>query len=392
MMHDAEQPVVLVSAAQHPTGLMTARSLRDCGAKIIGLAYGDSPCLTSSVWSSLCKAEQTSASILQTIRRIAAEQAGQLLLLPSDDEAVKILSDHRQELPTNCILVLPDSSTVDLLLDKSKFYPWAETHGFNVPKTREIRSFSELEAAADGIGYPLLLKPLYRTPWWDREIPGDKVFILESQQQHARLPLHLFEVAPVMLAQQWIPGTDADVYFCLVCYDQQGNLINHFCGRKLMQWPPLGGSTAVAISDEKEESLETTLAIFNAVGYKGLGSVEYKKDPRDGRLYITEPTVGRNDFQSYIAVAGNVNLTQAFYCSALGLQFKQKRPRRQSAWICETSLINSVRYYLRQRNYYFFRYVFSFFRSVSFAYFDMRDRAPFKTCFKNMLRWKKCSH
>ncbi len=386
MKTDQPTTTVLVFGAQHPTGLMTARSLRGCGAEIIGLAFGDSPCLRSSIWSSLIILEQNPEALLQAVRKIAEERSGSVLLLPAGDESVKILSDHRYELPPSCILVLPESATVDLLLDKSRFYSWAEAHGFSVPKTLEVTCFPELDAVIKEIGYPLLLKPLYRDTVWEQKFPDNKVFILETAADSEQLPRNLFAVAPVMLAQQWIPGTDADVYFCLVCYDQQGKLINHFCGRKLMQWPPLGGSTAVAISDKKEKSRELTQAIFDTVGYQGLGSVEYKKDPRNGKLYIMEPTVGRNDFQSYLAVTGNVNLTRLAYYNALGVPQQPAGQRRPSSWICEPSFYYGLKYYLRRRDAYFLRYLLSMVRRTGFAYLDLRDRTPFIAFVKSRLK------
>ena len=134
-MSDGEKTVALVFCAQHPTGLMTARSLRGCGLEIIGFAYNDSPCLRSSIWDSIQMIERTSETIIRAVLAIAACRTGILLLFPADDESVKILSDRRHELPDSCILSLPNAATVDLLLDKSKFYPWASAHGFPVPKT-----------------------------------------------------------------------------------------------------------------------------------------------------------------------------------------------------------------------------------------------------------------
>lgn len=385
-MSGQDQAAVLVLGAQHPTGLMTARALRGLGVRIIALAYSDSPCLRSSVWSSLLMIEKTPETVMRAVLATAAEQRGRLLLLPADDDSVKILSDQRHALPPSCFLLMPEAEKVDLLLDKSQFYPWAVTHGFSVPKTIEIANFEELDRAILEIGYPLLLKPMYRTGLWDEEIPGDKVFILETLEQYVSVPRHLFAVAPVMLAQQWIPGSDADIYFCLVSYDQKGKLLDYFCGRKLMQWPPLGGSTAVAVSDEQEESRELTLALFDAVGFQGLGSVEYKKDPRTGKLYIMEPTVGRNDFQSYLAVSGNVNLTASACQDALGALKKPVGHHHPSAWICEPSFYYGLKYCLRHRDGSFLRYIRFLFRKIGFAYLDFRDMAPFFAFLKSRLK------
>jgi len=381
MMYN-EKAGVLVFGAQHPTGLMTARSLRGLGVDIIGIAFGESPCLRSSVWSSILITERTSEAVMHAVLTTAAARTGRLLLLPADDDCVKILSDRRHELPSSCILIMPDVETVDLLLDKSKFFCWAEAHGFPLPKTIEVTGFDQLDNAIREIGYPVLLKPLYRSWLWNNEIPNDKVFILESHKQYEQLPQRLFDVAPTMLVQQWIPGGDDEVYFCLVQYSSEGKLANYFSGRKLMQWPPLGGSTAIAVSDELDETRDITVAIFDSVKYQGLGSMEYKKDPRNGKFYIMEPTVGRNDFQSYVAVTGGVNLTRATCRELLG-EVAEKTRKRPSVWFCETSAGYGLKYYLRRKDYYFMKHLALLFRKPGFAYFSLSDTKPFIELLRN---------
>jgi hypothetical protein len=57
---------------------------------------------------------------------------------------------------------------------------------------------------------------------------------------------------------------------------------------------------------------------FDAVGFVGLGSMEYKRDTRDNKFYMVEPTVGRTDYQEEIATLNGVNIPQAAYCGELG--------------------------------------------------------------------------
>jgi len=387
MKHESsDNKAAVVFGAQHPTGLITARSLRNCGLQIIGMHFSDSPCLCSNLWTSLIRIEKTADDILEKLNVLTQEKYSDLLLLPADDECVKILSDNRHRLPAGCRLMLPEPETVDLLLDKSQFFAWAAEHGFNFPATSRVRGFKELDEAIAETGYPVLLKPLYRTTVWDREFPQDKVFIVENEEQLRRLPTQLFEVASPLLLQQWIPGGDDGVYFCLVQYSREGRLVNHFCGRKLMQWPPLGGSTAIAISDKLDETRDVTVAIFDAVRYQGLGSMEYKKDPRNGKFYIMEPTVGRNDFQSYLAVSGGVNLTREICREMLGETTTAIARKKSSAWFCEPSVWYGLKYYLRKRNFYLLKHLFRLFRQPGFAYLSRVDTMPFIKLIKSRFR------
>jgi D-aspartate ligase len=368
---------VVILGAQHPTGLATARSLRNCKVDIVGFFYSKgSFCERSNIWSSIVHVQQNPRDILNELTHISGDRQSKILLLPSDDESVKILSDFRDRLPENCIHLLPQADKVNLLLDKSRFHEWATFNNFPVPKTQIATSHEELKDAIDAIKYPVLLKPLYRNPEWDKHIPHAKVFIIENDDNLRTLPGSLFSIASSILVQQWIPGNDADIYFCLVYYNSHAELVDYFCGRKLLQWPPLGGSTAVAISDDNEETRDITLTVFNKIKYNGLGSIEYKKNPTDNKMYIMEPTVGRNDFQSYLAVTGNVNLTEMAYYDAIGEIITQHR-KNKSIWISELSMYYSLKYYLVKRDFHIIKCMSKIFRSAGFSIFSIHDLRPF---------------
>jgi predicted ATP-grasp superfamily ATP-dependent carboligase len=128
------------------------------------------------------------------------------------------------------------------------------------------------------------------------------------------------EVVGEIVVQEWIEGDDADVYFCLQ-YRPPGGPSVSFAGRKICQWPLLVGGTASCMpAPEAEAELKTlTDNFFEAVGFVGIGSMEYKRDVRDGRFYMVEPTVGRSDYQEEIATLNGTNIPLATYCGELGL-------------------------------------------------------------------------
>ncbi len=44
-----------------------------------------------------------------------------------------------------------------------------------------------------------------------------------------------------------------------------------------------------------------------------MGSMEYKRDRRDGRFHMIEPTVARTDFQEEVATLNGMNIPLASY-------------------------------------------------------------------------------
>jgi D-aspartate ligase len=129
----------------------------------------------------------------------------------------------------------------------------------------------------------------------------------------------LKDTAGEMITQEWIEGGDSDVYFCLQ-YRSRSSPTYSFVGRKICQWPPLVGGTASCVSAPEvyDELVAMTEKFFAQVGFVGIGSMEYKRDSRDGRFYMVEPTVGRTDYQEEVATLNGVNLPFAAYCAEIG--------------------------------------------------------------------------
>ena len=92
-----------------------------------------------------------------------------------------------------------------------------------------------------------------------------------------------------------------------------------FAGRKLVCDPPAVGSTAVCVAaPEMAEELEGLSRQFiSRVSYKGIGSLEFKRDSKAGKFVIVEPTVGRTDWQEEIATLCGINIPLITYWTEL---------------------------------------------------------------------------
>jgi hypothetical protein len=143
------------------------------------------------------------------------------------------------------------------------------------------------------------------------------------------------EVVDEIIVQEWIEGGDSDVYFCLQYRPEKDRSVS-FVGRKLCQWPMLVGGTACCAPapEAGDKLIALTDAFFAAVGFVGIGSMEYKRDTRDGRFYMVEPTVGRTDYQEEIAFLNGVNIPLAAYLGELGRSAPPPDPPgRAHAWV-----------------------------------------------------------
>ncbi len=174
--------------------------------------------------------------------------------------------------------------------------------------------------------------------------PGDKTAVLRGEVERVvrceevaaartACTTMLAKVSSVVV-QEWIDGPDSSILFTLFACDREGALLGAFHGRKLVCDPPGVGTTAVctAAPEYADRMMKPTQDFIQRVGYRGLGSVEFKIDAQRDRLAIIEPTVGRTDWQSEIAPLSGVNLPLRLYWSELGLTTGIAEEPRQSAW------------------------------------------------------------
>ena len=120
------------------------------------------------------------------------------------------------------------------------------------------------------------------------------------------------------MAQEWIQGSDANLYSCNCYFDADSRPVVTFIARKLRQWPPETGTSCLGEECRNDYVLQETVRLFQSAGFRGLGYLELKLDERTGKHVIIEPNIGRPTGRSAIAEAGGVELLYAMYCSTVG--------------------------------------------------------------------------
>ena len=390
-MNKKDKICVVVTGADNVTGMGTARALRRIKCQkieLIGLCTNlNSAFCKSRIWNQIKPVSNEVGELLEQLIAIGRSMSPcKLVLFPVQDDVVRLVSDYRKELGEYFSFVLPSKESVDLLMDKVAFYHWARSKGLPVPESYGVTERSELLDVLNKIEFPVILKPAIRTLKWEETSPKDKVFILKKKEDIDGINFDLFKTSPKFLIQKWVEGSDSDIHFCLMYIDKNWKELGYFTGRKLLQWPTKCGSTAICVGDSNAEVYELTRKVFDAAQFIGMGSLEVKQSSEDKRYYIMELTVGRNDLQSYVAVAGGVNLT----CSALfdatdQSQHSSGGTRKKVIWMDEWSTIRALKNSRTSIKHWktILKY---FFRKKAFAYFNLRDPWPFINLFYQKLR------
>lgn len=87
-----------------------------------------------------------------------AEEVDAAAILPVTDPAVGSLNAARDRLPRRTCLMAPKQEITELVLDKDRNVRIAEDLGIPYPPTIEVESSAEIAAAAEELGYPVVLK------------------------------------------------------------------------------------------------------------------------------------------------------------------------------------------------------------------------------------------
>lgn len=240
------------------------------------------------------------------------------LLFLTQEKGVRTLSEARDAIKPHYRLTLPDPERLSELTHKYGFYRLAAEAGAPVPVTVQLREAADLDRISH-VPFPAVLKPAHHYVGLDKRL--QKAYRVANEHEVIALFHELSSVLPDLVLQQWLKGEDADIFFCLQYVGEDGQTVASFSGRKIRSWPPaVGGTASCTAAPEAHAELDRlTTDFFRAVGFRGMGSMEYKLDRSSNQFLMVEPTVGRTDFQEEVATLNGVNIPFAAYCYELGL-------------------------------------------------------------------------
>ena len=318
--HDLRGSPLAVVVGADLNGLGVVRSLAKAGVPMAVLDTDlRKPTLSTRFGSKIRVPALSGEPFVESLVQFARTLKQKSVLILTQEDSVASVSWHREQLEKFYFFSMPSKSTMQMLMNKSSFQQSAEDLKSPIPRSVRLTANIDLERIYL-LRYPCVVKPLVKNADYSRRFA--KAYKVSSARDAAQLWTEMSTVVSDAIMQEWIEGNDSDVYFCLQYRGPSGAPPISFVGRKVCQWPPMIGGTASCISakDVFDELVASTNKYFEAVGFIGLCSMEYKRDARDNRFYMVEPTVGRTDYQEEIATLNGVNIPFAAYCGELGLQ------------------------------------------------------------------------
>ena len=316
---DIQKPFAVVVGLDHLNGIQTARLLARHQVPIIAIAKDPQHyCCRTRVCERILFTDTTTESLISTLEALGPTLGEKAVLFPCTDAHVLLVSRHRQRLERWYHILLPALEVVEMMMDKIRFYTYAQEIKAAIPRTMFLYNKADAEKAARELTFPCILKPpLSSTPVWEHNAK-QKAYLFSNAEEFLLAYDRFAALAEVLITQECVTGPISNLYSCNCYFNADSEPIVTFIARKLRQWPPETGESCLGEECQNDTVLQETISLFKSVHYRGLGYVEMKQDERTGKHFIIEPNIGRPTGRSAIAEAGGVELIYTMYCDAIG--------------------------------------------------------------------------
>jgi len=313
----AGRPPAVVVDVGWVNGLAAIRSLGRAGAPVLAVDHRPWALGLRSRYAVPVVTPDPGADeegFVAALEELADALDGPAPVFPTHDTGLNAVARARDRLGARFLYPFPPWHALERIQSKRAQLEAAVAAGIDVPATAHPRTAAEALAAADELGYPVLVKPADPVEFKRRH--RRQAFRCETREEledaYAKAEPHQ------PMVQELIPGGDETLYTLGSYLDATGRPLGLFSGRKLRQTPRLVGTCRVGEAVWVQEMVDAGLRFLAALEYRGLSQVEFKRDPRDGKYKLME--INPRLFQWHgLAAACGVDLPRLAYRDLLGL-------------------------------------------------------------------------
>ncbi|MHA1600109.1 MAG: carboxylate--amine ligase [Alphaproteobacteria bacterium] len=297
------------------------------------------------------------------------------VLLACSDEAIEMIIAHRPQLADKFVIEEGDGEMRLSMLDKLRTYEKSAEADIPTPKYWRVWSVSDLDGLKNALIFPLIIKPLFshhtRRIWKNR-----KYLAVENYEDLHRNFTELQHHGIEFLLMEFIPGGDDLLCSYYTYIDENGSPLFHFTKRVFRRYPENMGEGCYHVTDWSPDVRDMGLKFFRHVKLRGLGNVEFKRDPRDGKLKIIECNARFTAANCLVKAAG-LDLALLTYNKLTGRPLPTVDSYRsgQTLWLPIQDFL-AYRELKRKGKITFLGWLGSIMRSQQFQFFSWTDPLP----------------
>jgi len=272
------------------TGLGVGRSLGRSGIEVIGMDFKKdvgfhSRYINARICPHPIDRENEFVDFLLEFGKKQIERP--VIFVTSDDFLVSV-SSNRDCLKRYFLMNFPDEKVIKAIIDKFQQYELVRSVGIPAPKTFLPKSLKDISRIRRKLNYPVFVKACEVNSWRRSIGASIKGFVVNSDHEFEDAFQTIFERRSRAIVQEIVQGPDTN-HFKACCYiSQKGEFLLAFTLQKIRQQPIRFGVGAIVRSIHYPKLLEIGKRLFTALGYRGIGSAEFKLDEKDGELKLIE--------------------------------------------------------------------------------------------------------
>jgi D-aspartate ligase len=295
------------------TGLGVIRSLGQKNIKIIGIDYKkDIGWYSKYVSPELCPHPvNEEKDFLKWIGKTYSVNKKKLPAFFTGDDFLICFSENREFFDKYFTFILPEKDLIRKISDKYEQYKLASNAGITVPVTIVIKSTGDINDL-DRLNFPVFIKGLQVNLWREKISGTIKGFEIGSKEELKNKLTEILNKNVPVIVQEIIQGPDTNHYKYCAYMNKKGETIAEFTLQKIRQKPIHYGVGSLVESIVDPDLSETGRKLFKEIGFTGIGSAEFKKDNRDGKLKLIEIN-SRYWQQNYLSTACGINFPYINY-------------------------------------------------------------------------------
>jgi len=207
------------------------------------------------------------------------------LLVTTDDEQVRSIALNIEDARRRFRYCGPAWSEYEKIYDKRLNYVWCVENGVTAP-----RSFVPMhrDDMPGDLAYPFIVKPAFKRNF--KKCTKAKAVLVNSESELRELLKGPFADLDIteLLYQEVIPGGGRQQWSYAGLF-VDGEPIAAFTACRQRQHPPdFGRASTYVVADHDPEVERESRRVIATLKYTGLAEVEWKRDPRTGKLCFLE--------------------------------------------------------------------------------------------------------
>lgn len=263
------------------------------------------------------------------------------VLIPGSDEWSVVVAQHGDELSSIFRMPMVSKAMVEELAAKDGLFRLATRHGVPTPRIVFPENRAQAVAEASRLDYPVMLKPIRSRPnVLDKAVVSDAAELLAAYEHMEESP-----DAPNVMFQEYIPGSDRDVWIFNGYFDAESRCLAAFTGVKIRQHPAKMGIASLGEMRQNAAVIDLTCDFMRKLGYHGIVDIGYRYDARDGQYKILDvnPRLG-GAFRMFVDDAG-MDVVRAMYLDLIDHQVPPIHVSDGRRWINEAADLVAARRY-----------------------------------------------